>query len=75
MIGGTAAKLRFFEDGLGLPPCLPGGRGREFVSIVHLFRMSNIESGSLISKDGCIISLTPEDLENHCLADFSGHFR
>ena len=45
------------------------------MSIVHLFTMSSIESGSLTSKDGCIISLTPEDLENNCLADFSRHFR
>ena len=45
------------------------------MSIVHLFRMSNIESGSLTSKDDYIISLTPEDLENHCSADLSRNYR
>ena len=42
------------------------------MSIVHLFRMSSIESGNLTNKDGCIINLTPEDLKNHYFPETTG---
>ena len=48
----------------GFSAMLIGIRGYEFVRIVHLYKMSKMESGSLTRKDGAIFSLTARDLEN-----------
>ena len=63
----TSANLRFCKDGLSLVPCLPADVRYELSSIIRLFGMPNMKSGSLTSKDGCIISLTLGDLEINIL--------
>ena len=45
-----------------------------YTSIIRLFMMSNMKYGSLTSKDGCIISLTPGDIENNHFARFYTNF-
>ena len=47
----------------------------EFVPIVHLYKMSSMESGSLTQKDGTIFSLTARDLQNHKITLFSSSGR
>ena len=61
-MGATSVTPRFCEEGLIFQPHVPIGGQREFASIVRLFVMSNMKSGRLTSKNGCIISLTPRDL-------------
>ena len=61
--GKMAAKIEgFWEDGLIFPSRAMAAQRSKFASIVHSFWMSYSKSGSLTSKDGCIISLTPGDL-------------
>ena len=47
------------------PRRFPKAKESVFVLIVHLYKMSSTESGSLTQKDGAIFSLTARDLQNH----------
>ena len=63
----TFANLRFCKDGLCLALCLPADVRFELAWIKRLFWMPKVKSGSLTSKDGCIISLTLRDIEINIL--------
>ena len=59
--------LRFCKDGLCLALCLPADVRFDLALIKIFLGMPNMKSGSLTSKDGCIISLTLRDLEIYIL--------
>ena len=61
----AAKSCRFGRDGPVFREHLLESAGSEFVPIIHLYKMSKMESGSLTRKDGAIFSLTARDLENH----------
>ena len=61
----AAKSRRFGRDGPVFRERLLESADSEFVPIIHLYKMSKMESGSLTRKDGAIFSLTARDLENH----------
>ena len=63
----TFANLRFCKDGLCLALCLSADVRFELALIKSFLGMPNMKSGSLTSKDCCIISLTVRDLEIYIL--------
>lgn len=63
VIGGTAQQCMFLQR-----QTLVWHNHIKFVSIMQSFCKSNIKSWCRTFKNGCIISPTKEDLQNHCFA-------
>ena len=71
-----AAKSRHFgRDGPIFLRRFPKATESEFVPVVHLYKMSSMDYGSLTQKDEAIFSLTARDLENHKITLFSSSGR